>query len=286
MGTQKIVKDIEFVELFIKKYSDHKNVLFIEACNKLHQKLSNTLQQIFQAIRNKYENEITNKLSLYDKQIRDKNFELEQIAHEHNEFKERLKKKLETTLNSIEKNAKVNIAAIEEKIENLHLHNSLNPFYAFKNAMTYNIILSSTIFFMGGCAGYSNNFAGSYNKLNDVLFVAITTGLKWGFIAFSIGLAISAFYAGMTILKNSSQKQRLLNVINRIKAERDSNINYYRKEAKEREELNEETFNTSVENIKKYLETLSVEKLAEKEKYSEEAEKNIQEEAKMLIKLL
>lgn len=283
---EQIINNISFIEKFLKKYSDNKNILIIETGNKLHEKFVNTINLIINAIKGKYEVEIKTKLAHYDKQIHNKNNELTLIAREHEAFKVKLKKKAQETISNIENNTKANIAALEKKIENLHQLKNFNPNYSFKNGMTYNVILSSTIFLMGGCAGYSNNFLADYNKFGDFISVVLFSGIKWGVIAFSIGLIIATIYAGITVLESANQKQKLLQHINKLKSDKDSQINFCNKEVKESEELSEKRFKESNESIRKYLENLANEKQVQEKKFRDEVEQSIQNEAKALIKFL
>lgn len=283
---EKITNNISFIEKYLQTYSNNKNVLIVEASNKLHNKFVNTMEMIINAIKAKYEVEIGTKLSHFEKQITAKNHELVQIERVHDDFKEKLKKRVQNTISSIEQNAKDNIAVLEQKIEDLHLIKNFNPNYSFKNGMTYNIILSSTIFLMGGCAGYSNNFMVDYSKFSDFIFIVLLTGLKWGVIAFSIGLVLATVYAGITILESANQKQKLLQMINKIKTERDSSISYCKKEAKESEELSDKRYEEDNKSIRKYLENLAREREEQEKKLREEYEKQIQEEAKPVMKLI
>ncbi len=281
-----IKNNIAFIENFLKKYSNNKNILIIGALNKLHQKFVDTMELIIKAIKDKYEFEIRSKLNHYDKQIQNKQDELKQMERNHEEYKVRMKKKFQDKIIDIENNAKINIAAVEQKIENIHLIKKFNPNYSFKNAMTYNIILSSTISLMGGCAGYSNNFMVDYNKFSDFIFIVLVSGLKWGIMAFSIGLIFATIYAGITLLEGANQKQKLLQLINKIKAEKESYINYCRKEEKENEELSEERFKKNSESIKKYIESLAAEKESQEKKYRKQIDQQLKNEAQVILELI
>jgi len=281
-----IKNNIAFIENFLKKYSNNKNILVIGSQNKLHQKFVNTMELIIKAINDKYEFEIKSRLNHYDKLIKNKQEELIHIVHNHEEFNAKLKQKFQDKIDEIENNAKINIAAVEQKIKNIHLIKKFNPNYSFKNGMTYNIILSTTISLMGGCAGYSNNFMVDYNKFSDFLFIVLVSGLKWGVMAFSIGLVFATIYAGITVLEGSNQKQKLLQLINKIKAKKENSINYCRKEAKESEELSDDRFKKNNESIKKNIESLTAEKRAQEKKYKEEVEQQLQKETQVILKLL
>ncbi len=279
-------QNISFIEKFLKKYSHNKNILVLGATNKLHQKFVKTVGLIIDTIKNKYEGEIKVKLEHYDKQIKNKQDELIRIARDHEQFKIKLKSKTQERINEIENNAKVNIASVEQKIDNIHLIKKFNPNYSFKNGMTYNFILSSTITLMGGCAGYSNNFMVDYNRFSDFIFIVLVSGLKWGVMAFSIGLVFATIYAGITFLESANQKQKLLQFISRIKSDKENSIIYYQKEAKENEKLSDERFAKNNESIKKYIEALTLEKKEQEKKYRKEIENQLQKETEIVQKLI
>jgi hypothetical protein len=139
---------------------------------------------------------------------------------------------------------------------------------------------------MGGCAEYSNTFMAETSKYSQFFPLVILTGFKWGMIAFTIGLVISLITAGLSILEGSNQKQKILQAINRIKEDKDYQKEYYRKEMELKEKESDIRFKESIEEKKKYIDKLRIEKDEQEKKYFEDIEKSMLEEYKPLLALI
>ncbi len=284
--TPEFEKNLAFLEMVLQKYSANENILFLGASEKLHLKFKTTLEMIIDEIKNKYFTEVQEKLQKFDTELQDKLRELELISKDHDNIIKKLHERLKSSIEDIEKNVADNIGILEERISNLHLIQSLDPKMAFKNAMTYNMILSFTVFLMGGCAGYSNNFIGEIAKMNSSFSVIMATGLKWGAIAFLIGFLIALVASGLAVLEGSNQKQKLLQTIHAIKNEKEQQISYVKSEAHQKEKEFEEKFKLSAESKQKYVEALKSERSTQEKIYKEEAEQRIHEESKPIVALI
>jgi hypothetical protein len=284
--TPQIIQNIAFLESVLQKYSVNDSILFLGVSEHLQRKFHQSIELVVNEIRNKYFIEIQEKIKKFEVELQDKLSELEIMKKNFENIKIKLKDKLTKSLQEIEKRSAENIALLEERISNLHLIQSLNPKTAFKNAMTYNLILSFTVSLMGGCAGYSNNFTSDGLKINNIFSIVITTGLKWGAVAFVIGFFIALVAAGLALLESSNQKQRLLQTINAVKTEKEQHIAYFKAEAETKEKELEEKFARDSEQIKNYIDKLKVEKEEQEKIYQEEAEQKIAEEAKNVLALL
>jgi hypothetical protein len=278
--------EISFLEKIFKSYINDENIFFKGISGKLHQKFRQIVENIVNAINQKYYDEIKEKLKIYVNEIEYKTSDLELIKQEHDKLKIRIKERLHNTINGIEERAANDIAYFEKRIENLQNEQGCNPKVSFKNAMTYNIILSFTTFLMGGCAEYSNTFMSETSKFSQFFPVVVISGFKWGVIAFTIGLVISLITAGLSILEGTNQKQKLLRAINRIKDDKDYQIEYYKKESARTEKESEDKFKVRIEEKKKYIDKLKTEKDEQEKKHLEEIEKNVQDEIQPLLALI
>ena len=278
--------EVSFLEKIFKSYINEENIFFNGISGKLRQKFTQMVENIVNAINQKYYDEIKEKLKIYVNEIEYKTSDLELIKKEHDKLKIRIKDRLHNTINGIEERAANDIEYFEKRIENLQNEHGCNPKVSFKNAMTYNIILSFTTFLMGGCAQYSNTFMSDTSKFSQFFPVVVLTGFKWGVIAFTIGLVISLITAGLSILEGANQKQKLLHAINRIKDDKDYQIEYYKKESARAEKESEDRFKVRIEEKKKYIDKLKTEKDEQEKKYLKEIEKNVQDETKPLIALI
>ncbi len=283
---EKVVKDFSFFDKIIQNYPANNNVLFSGGMNKFYQKYKLTAELVINAIKLKYFSQANERLLVFDKQIQEKFNEIQELAKEHDEHKKKMKDRLDNTIKMIVKRVEDNVAVLEERIKNLQLIQSLNPKTAFRNAMTYNFILSITVFLMGGCAGYSNSIASDSEKMNNLMSIIIITGMKWGVIAFIVGLLISLVSAGMALLESSNQRQRLLRAINSIKDEKDYQLDYYKKEYERNEKDTEEKFNKLIEDKKKHLNDIKAERESQEKIYKSEADLKSQEETQKILALL
>ncbi len=282
----KIESNILFIEELVRNYYKEDNVLFVGIAYKLYEKFKQTVEAITSGIKNKFYGEAEEKLKVFENELQYKLSELQILTKEHEEQKIKFKEKMDNTLKAFEKKAAEHIAYLEERIENLNLQKGYDPRSAFKNAMTYNIMLSFTVFLMSGCAEYSNTFISETARYYDFFSTVVLTGFKWGIIAFSVGLIISLAAALVAVTEGSNQKKKLLKTINKIKDDKDYQIEYYRKESEIREKESDEKFNKTLEVRKKYIDSLKAEKETEEKKYKEEADKNINRECKPLLALI
>ena len=283
--TPEFEKNMAFLESVLQKYSANENILFLGASERIQQKFKTTLEVVISAIKNKYYKEVQEKLKKFDTELQDKLTELELLSRDHEGIKAKLQDKMKHNIEMLEKTATENIALLEERISNLHLIQSLDPKAAFKNAMTYNFILSFTVFLMGGCAGYSNNFVDDMIKSGSTFSVIMTTGLKWGVVAFLIGFLIAVVASGLALLEGANQKQKLLQTINALKNEKEHNIVYLKTEFQNKEKDLEDKFKSNMETRKKYIDSLRAEREIQEKTYKEEAEQKIMEESKPILAL-
>ncbi len=284
--TDEVNSNIAYLEKIISNYSKSENVIFKGVAGKLQQKFVQTIDFITNRIKDKHNAEIASKLEIYESEIRSKLNEIQVLTQNREESKQRIKEKINNTLKLIEKRTADNIAIVEEKINNLQAVPSFDPKASFQNAMTYNFILSFTVFLLGGCAGYSNSGLTDSLTFNNILSVIIVDGLKWGVIAFAVGLIVSVIFAGLAVMEGSSQKQKLLQAINSLKKEKEYQIDYFKKEAEHNEKIGEERFIKNIEDKKRYIEKLKNEKNTLFDKYKAEADKKYNEECTPLLKLI
>ncbi len=278
--------NINYLEKILNNYSKKENVLFIGVSEKLHSRFVQTIEAIINKIKDKYSTETLSKLQIYDSEIQNKLNEIQSYTKEKEEIKNKIKERTAKTISSIEKRTAENIAAIEEKISYLQFVPNFDPKAAFQNAMTYNLILSFTVFLLGGCAGYTNSSFEGIGSLNSAMAIILVSGLKWGIIAFGIGIVISLVTAGLAAFEGSNQKQKLFMNINSLKKEKDFQIEYFKKEAENSERLSEEKINKTIEDKKRYIDKLRNERATQEKKYNDESLIKMENECKPLQNLI
>ena len=279
-------KIIFFIEKAIKKYGDSDNIYFINTAEKLKNLFIKTIRKIIENAKNKYYGEIEEVVSPINIEISSKTAIIEELTQELEKQKLELKKKLDAGIKSIDKKTSDDIRALEIDIENLPLKPKLNPQIAFKRSMIYNIILSFIVFLMGGCAGYSNNFVHDISELKNLISISLITGIKWGVITFLVGIIVSAFSAGFTILERSNRRQQLLHNISRLKNDKEYKMNHFKKDIAQKEAILIKNFNTPIDENKDRIDMLKKQRETKISEMKEQADKLISEEIKPYTFLL
>jgi hypothetical protein len=278
----KIIQDITFLEKTIHAFVESKSLIILGTLSKLREKFNQVAEAIIEVMRQKSFSIIKERLQVFDRGMQDKYNEMQVITKNYEDQKTKLKEKLDINLDIVEKRSANNVAILEERIHNLQYIQSLNPRATFRNAMTYNFILSFTVFLLGGCAGYSNSAIDDPNKMNSVLSIIIISGFKWGIIAFLVGFIISLVAAGLALLEGTNQKQRLLQTINAVKNEKEFQINFFKKDFEKASKEAEDRYTKALEEQKKQLNDLKNERETNEKTFKEEAEHKVQEETKQL----
>jgi len=282
----RIIQDIAFLEKIIHDFVDTKSLTFLGTLAKLSEKFKKIADSVLEIIRQKHFVVVKERLLVFDRGMQDKYNEMQILTKNYEEQKVKIKEKLDLNLEVIEKRAADNVAVLEERIKNLQYIQSLNPKATFRNAMTYNFILSFTVFLLGGCAGYSSSAVDDPGKMNSVLSIIIVSGFKWGMIAFFVGLIISGIAAGLALLEGTNQKQRLLQTINAVKNEKDFQKTFFKKEHEKAKKEVEDNHTKLMDEQKKQMDELKSDREKNEKEFKEEAEKKVQEETKQLRALL
>ncbi|MGA7723594.1 MAG: hypothetical protein WCA84_20680 [Ignavibacteriaceae bacterium] len=282
----KILQDIDFLEKIVHSYLESKNLIFLGTLGKLREKFNKIIEAVIEIIRQKNFIVVKERLLVYDKGLQDKYNEMQILAKNHEDQKSKLKENLDINLEIIEKRAADNVAILEERIQNLQYIQSLNPRATFRNAMTYNLILSFTVFLLGGCAGYSNSGIDDPGKTNGILAVIIISGFKWGIIAFLVGIIISVVAAGLALLEFTNQKQRLLQTINAVKNEKEHQKTYFKKDFEKVIKDLEDRYTKMLDEHKKQMDNLKAERDKNEKAYKEDAELKVREETQHLRSLI
>ncbi len=275
-----IVRNINFIDKVLKKFNDSNNILYLNAGEKLKNKFTETVVNIKEDIKGKYYRTINEKVSAINEEIKGKAANIEVLKQELENRKNELKSKLSAGIAKIENKITQEIQNLEEEIKNLPFKPKLNPQTSFKHAMTYNIILSFMVFLMGGCAGYSNNFVHSVSELKDLISVSLVTGIKWGVITFLIGIILSGMSAVLTLVERFNRRQQLIQNISVLKNGKEYQINLYKKEMANKEEILVKNFEVPINENKEKIEQLIKERNSQESTLKADADKLIENECK------
>ena len=284
--SEETTKTIAFLGKVVDHFLESKNLLVINSFPLLMQKFNALGQAIYESIKLKYFNEVKDKLKIFDEQIQEKRYAITLLTNDFEALKTRQKDKLAASLKEIEQKIEDFILLIEAKINSLPLESKHDPVDSFKNMMTYNVVISSLLFLIGGCSGYSTQYFRGGMDFKEVLGQLIFSGLKWGLATFLIGFLLSLIVAVSTFVTRAAYKQKLLQKINWLKNQKELEINGTKKEIERKEKLLKENYDDRIEDLKNSIEGLLKERTALEIETKQEADKKLKVESAPLLALL
>lgn len=249
-------RTLTFLEKLIDHYFESKNILVIGSYRFLQDKFNESAKAIYEAIKFKYASEIRSKLKQYDDQVQEKRYAITLLTNDFESLKMKQKEKLTSTLKEIEKKIEEYILVIESKINTIPLETKHDPVHSFRNMMTYNIIVSSLLFFIGGCSGYSTQYFRGGMEFKEVFGQLMLIGIKWGLGTFLVGFVLALIVAVSTFISRSSYKQKLLQKINWLKNQKELEISEAKKEFEAKDKLLKENFDERIDDLKRSIDDL------------------------------
>lgn len=281
-----IINNLAFLDKIAYGFNSVSDAIFCAVAPKLEEKFEKTVGLLGDSIKGFHFSEVESSLKIFETGLQDQGRYIERIKIELEEFKAKLQKKLNITIENYQQNISEHIGFFENRIENLHMVSSLDPKVSLKNNLNYNLILAIMIFLIGGFASYTSSSVTDISEFKSLISTVVATGLKWGSVSFFLGLIISFFIAGSVVLERSSQKQRLMQKITQLKNEKERVIEQLREEAKEREKSHADNLGKRMEIHKGRITELKKEFDQRQVELREEAHKKIQTEFDKLNELI
>lgn len=279
-------KTLSFIEKLIDHYFGSKNILVISSYRLLREKFTSVVQSIYDTIKIKYAREINEKLHMFDEEVEDKRYAITILTNDFESLKTKQKDKLTDALKDIEKKIEEYILTIEARINSIPMETKHDPVYSFRNMMTYNIVVSSLLFFIGGCSGYSTQYFRGGIEFKEVLGQLFLAGIKWGLGTFLIGFLLALIVAISTFISRSSYKQKLLQKINWLKNQKELEISGTKKEFEEKEKLLKENYDDRIADLKTSIDELNNERKTVETETRAEADEKLRLEAEPLLALI
>lgn len=279
-------KTLSFIEKLIDHYFESKNILVISSYRLLREKFTSVVQSIYDTIKIKYAREINEKLHMFDEEVEDKRYAITILTNDFESLKTKQKDKLTDALKDIEKKIEEYILTIEARINSIPMETKHDPVYSFRNMMTYNIVVSSLLFFIGGCSGYSTQYFRGGIEFKEVLGQLFLAGIKWGLGTFLIGFLLALIVAISTFISRSSYKQKLLQKINWLKNQKELEISGTKKEFEEKEKLLKENYDDRIADLKTSIDELNNERKTVETETRAEADEKLRLEAEPLLVLI
>ncbi len=284
--SEETTKTITFLEKLTDHFFESKNLLVLNSLYLFIQKFNALGQSIYESIKLKYFNEVKEKLKIFDDQIQEKRYAITLLTNDFESLKIRQKDKLAASLKEIEQKIEDYILLINAKINSLPLESKHDPVYSFKNMMTYNVVISSLLFLIGGCSGYSTQYFRGGMEFKEVLGQLIFAGIKWGLGTFLIGFLLSLIVAVSTFVTRTAYKQKLLQKINWLKNQKELEINGTKKEIEQKEKLLQENYDERIANLKNLIEELSKARSTLENETRQETDEKLKKESAPLLALL
>ncbi len=127
------------------------------------------------------------------------------------------------------------------------------------------------VFMITGFAGGFMNNAQHFDNFSLVLTSTIIEGFKWGGVTYLVGTLVSLITAASTLFERTNEKQRLLRQISYVKNLGEKRKKEMHEAAKIQLETTEKGLQKQIENYRKKIEEIKL----EKEEYKEKVEKEV-----------
>jgi hypothetical protein len=178
------------------------------------------------------------------------------------------------------------VRELEFKLESLENSKNTMSLKAFSNSMFYNIFISIFVALTGGFAEYTNSSQSSVDNFGGIIIVIIIHGLKWGLLSFIIGLVVSAFTSVSTVISIYTQKQRISKVINDTNSYKQRIIDALSADLETRKQRLVSNATVLLNNHKKNLERLGIEKEKKMNSLKLEIDETIEKEIAPFLLLI
>ena len=270
------------VEKLVKSFSGVKNIYFISSLDKLTAKFKQTVKAIETEIKGRHAAIIEERMNVFEQEIIEKTNAAEVFKKEAENYKIKIKEKLQDDIREIERQMNSDISLLEDRIKHLPMEPKLDPVTAFKNTTTYNFILSIIIFLIGAFAGYSSASIGGSSDSNSIMMLIMTGGIKWSLFSFLIGLVVAVVVSGSTVMERANVKQRLLQRISILKTRKEQETDYLKEETKRKEQRTSGNYLKKINDLNELLENIRKEKEKQRAEMQLAAAEKIKEETEVL----
>ncbi len=273
-------KDLAFVNKLMGDFKDTNNFWVLASFQTIENKLEKIIDSIIGNIKDYYKSKLENHEKLYEEKINDEKKRIEDLENSiHNsivKIEEEIQEKKRLLENQVQN--KTDLLNIE--INNLEKSKNEVSIKSFSNSMVYTFMISVFVFLTGGFAEYTADFTAVDSNFSSAIAIIISHGIKWGVMAFIIGLVISAFSSISSVLRLYTKKQRLQNQLSKSESILQIGLRQLELELKERKKYATDRSMSIIKNHNKNIENLEKEKdrkISElKEEYASLSEKEIQ----------
>lgn len=272
-----ITKNLKFIEKYLEIFKNNKNLLLTFVTQFLAEKLNLIINKVIDNIKNYHYDKVKDALSLYTDEIEKNQQTIRLLQNELEENKNKANKRVEDRIKLLENESTKKIETLERRIENLDQDTKFNPGAAFNNAMMYNIIISLIIFIIGGFgAGLGSGSTGE-DAFNSIFTSIVISGIKWGGIAFLLGLIAAFISATSTIWERSNEKSRLIKQISTIQIYRDKQKEELKLEFDKYIKQIEKNFSERIKSLEANIERINKEKMEKSKELYDQANDKVKD---------
>lgn len=249
---------------------------------ELLERLNFGITHLKENIRNRFNQQIQKELSSFNTDIEVKYQKIEQLKSELAEQIQKIKTKLKESIEKFEIYIADQISETESALKKINTIPRLSPSNAFSKSMAYNAVLSSLIFLMGGCAGYTNTFMYSVREVSDVMGLIVFSGIKWGGLSFLSGIVLSFLISAYIKMERANEKQKLLRYIAILKEKKETEVANLNLNFQSHEKAVVSNFEKQIQQENERIKNISELKEKKQSELTISAEEQIQTEFKKL----
>lgn len=272
---QQVISNISFLQFVISENRTNRAYFYRISIPWLAQKFYNIIERIESKIKDEYYQNYYKELQNFDSLIEESGKTKSQLELELEKFREEIKKKMKVSITQLEDYIAKSIQVVEEGLEKVNQVDKYNPAVAFKNSITYNVVVSIIVFAIGGIAGYFNNSQISFTDLYSMTSTVVLAGLKWSSLTFIIGVIVSAFISVLVVGERTNYKQKLKRRIVDLKHEREASVDIIKKESNVKEKSVIENFTERIDHHIKRVESLKAEKITFEKELKRKADESM-----------
>lgn len=279
--TDDIKKQLEFITKFVDKFRNSKSQIVLMSATLVKEKFINVTNLILEAIRASKLADMSKKLHVYDHQLKDATHSMKILRESGGRRREKLNEQLEENIEILQQEYKEKMEYAQQLIKNLDNSNKFDSGKAFSTGMFYNFVIAIFIFVIGGLGTAMMSGSSGFN-MNQFMI----NGIKWGGIAFVLGIFAAIFSAVNTITEKSNEKARLNRFMDSIKQEQTGMTSRFKEDNSERMKMFDESYNAELHKEETRLEKLRKEKEGKYQVFTSRVENEMSEFREQMNKII
>ena len=278
-------KELTFINKIIADYKETCNFWVLSSFETIENKIDKIINSIIENVKNYYKEKLEKHEELYDEKIKSETQRIKDLEASINSSIAKVEEEFREKKNYLEHQVKTKCDLLKVEIENLENSKNEISLKSFSSSLMYSLMISIFVFLTGGFAEYTADYSAVDSNLTSAMFVIIAHGVKWGIMAFTIGLVVSAFSSVSSVLKLYTKKQRLQKQLSKADSVLKIGIRQLEMELEERKRYATERSKSLVKNHDKNIENLKKEKERKINELREEYNKLSEEEIKPFLEL-